>query len=149
MRARRRSYRYVDAHARLRNKVDKMYKRKTPRGSGEFFLSSLSDDYARFADFRFAVFFAAFFATFLWAFFAAFFFAAIKIFLLCKSESFLLIRFYDHDHDHYSLLTSMTFIHIHTREKIFLCVDNSKIFFMKNFYQIFHDISLCKCEYFA
>jgi hypothetical protein len=79
-----------------------------------------SDDYARFADFRFAVFLADFFATFFFEdFFAAFFFAAIKIFLLCKSESIDKIVFYDHDHDHYSLQSSMTFIHIHTREKIF------------------------------
>jgi hypothetical protein len=46
-----------------------------------------SDDYARFADFRFAVFFEAFFADrFFDDFLAALFFAAIKIFLLCKQR---------------------------------------------------------------
>jgi hypothetical protein len=43
--------------------------------------------YARFADFRFAVFFEAFFADrFFDDFLAALFFAAIKIFLLCKQR---------------------------------------------------------------
>lgn len=54
------------------------------RGSGIHFLSSRSDDYARFADFFFATFLVAFFAVFLTAFFAtffaAFFFAAIVLF---------------------------------------------------------------------
>lgn len=45
--------------------------------------------------------------------------------------------FYDHDHDHYSLHISMTLIQLHTREKIFLYVDNSKLFFIKYFYKIF------------
>ncbi len=33
--------------------------------------------------------------------------------------------FYDHDHDHYSLYISMTPDTPHTREKIFIHVDNS------------------------
>jgi hypothetical protein len=59
-----------------------------------FFQSFAIAYYARFADFRFAVFLADFFATFFFeVFFAAFFFAAIKIFLLCKSESVCKIVF--------------------------------------------------------
>jgi hypothetical protein len=77
---------YVE-YSLLYKKEIVIHKRKTLRGSGVSFsnLSIHKAYYARFADFRFAVFLADFFATFFFeVFFAAFFFAAIKIFLLYK-----------------------------------------------------------------
>ncbi len=93
----------------------------------DVFRENANTYYARFADFRFfgAAFFDDFLADFRFAvFFAAFFFAAIKIFLLCKSESIYKLVFMITTVIITLDIISMTLIHIHTREKYFLHVDN-------------------------